>query len=265
MVNYYDILNVKRTASRAEIRSAYRRLARERHPDVNGGTEDAARDFALLALAYRTLSDPRERAQFDAQLEGRRTNSSVLYSNNPHARRARRMAMQAHFDRIINRELEKDRRENYTLQRAVFTTVSLFLSTFIVAMLKPSFWKMFYGYTGRVILVTLFLIGVWHLASRLRECIKHYTYQPKDIQDSLMQEDEQPDKPFTRFTAYSFLVVGCVFSVAAGLFAGEHVNYILNDMQALFDPHIRPDMLFYPPIAVLIVDTMHTVASRIDS
>ncbi len=31
-----------------------------------------------------------------------------------------------------------------------------------------------------------------------------------------------------------------------------------------FDQHLRPDMLFYPPIAVLIVDTMHTVANKID-
>jgi DnaJ-class molecular chaperone len=69
VVDYYSILKVKRTASAAEIKSAYRKLARERHPDVNGGTEKAAREFALISLAYRTLSDPQERAYYDNQLQ----------------------------------------------------------------------------------------------------------------------------------------------------------------------------------------------------
>src|SRR5919205_406051 len=97
VVDYYKVLRVKRTASASEIKSAYRKLARERHPDLNGGTERAARDFALISLAYRTLSDPHERAFYDTQLKRAhsadlRGGGSVFHTNNQHAQRLRRIA-----------------------------------------------------------------------------------------------------------------------------------------------------------------------------
>ena len=52
MVDYYKVLGVKPTAAAAEIKSAYRRLARQRHPDVNRGSDSAAKDFALISLAW---------------------------------------------------------------------------------------------------------------------------------------------------------------------------------------------------------------------
>ena len=265
MVDYYQILGVKRTASAAEIKSAYRRLARKRHPDVNGGSEQAARDFAMLSRAYRTLSDPHERAYYDAQCARLRSGfSSVIHSNNVHARRMRRVAAQARWDRAVDRWIEEERRENFALQQAVFPTVTLFLSTFFAFMLKPRFWEGF-GSFGRAIMVTLFLIGLWHLASRLRVCFERYTYRPKLIQDSIMREEEKPDKPFTRSTAYSFLIIAFITSVTAGFFIGERLHYlILDNMPFFFDHHVRPDLLFYPPIAVLIIDTMHTVAAKIN-
>lgn len=271
MDNYYKILGVKQTASLAEIKSAYRRLARERHPDHNGGSEDAAHEFALLALAYRTLSDPHERAHYDAQRERERwkgranPSASVLHSDNIHARRARKTVAQARYDRVVDLWLEADRREGTERAKAVFTTVTLFLSTFIVAMLKPKFWQSFNGLTGRTVLVALFVIGLWHLLSRLREYIERYTYQPPPVQYSIMNGVEQQDKPFTRSRAFAFLIIGYLISVAAGLFAGAHAEYIIGDLAIFFDQHIRPDLVFYPPIAVLIVDTMHTFASKIDS
>lgn len=269
MADYYKILGVKRGASAAEIKSAYRRLARLRHPDVNGGSDNAAREFALIALAYRTLSDPQERAYYDAQRERIITSSSgasVFQTNNPHARRMRRMAAQARWDRAVDRWIEAERLEAFARTQAVFTTVTLFLSTFFVAMLKPRLWHSF-DHVGRAVMVTLFVIGLWHLAVRLRACFEHYTYQPKPFQESIIRNvEEKPDKPFTRFTASAFLIIGYVASLAAGLFVGSHVHYILlfNDIPYIFGQHIRPDLLFYPPIAVLIVDTMHTVASKID-
>ena len=94
MVNYYRILGVKRSASRAEIRSAYRKLARLRHPDVNAGSPKAAREFALLAKAYHILIDPQERAYYDDRLSAQTNRShSILDSDNPHARRARNLAV----------------------------------------------------------------------------------------------------------------------------------------------------------------------------
>ena len=62
VTNYYKVLGIKPSASRLEVKSAYRKLARLRHPDVNGGSEKAAQEFALLAKAYRVLIDPQERA-----------------------------------------------------------------------------------------------------------------------------------------------------------------------------------------------------------
>ena len=71
VINYYKVLGIKRSASRSEVKSAYRKLARLRHPDVNGGSEKAAREFALLSRAYRVLIDPQERSYHDQQLTAR--------------------------------------------------------------------------------------------------------------------------------------------------------------------------------------------------
>jgi fumarate reductase subunit C len=267
VVDYYKILGIKDNASAADIKSAYRRRARDRHPDVNGGSPEAAREFALIALAYRTLSDPQERAAYDHQRrnERHRAASSVVNSDNVHARRMRRVAAQARWDRAVDLWLEAERRETTARTQAVFTTVTLFLSTFIVALLKPRFWQSFDSFFGRTIVVALFLIGLWHLAVRLRACFERYTYKPKFIQDSIMSGEEKSEKPYSRLTAYAFLIVGYIGSLAAGLFMAGHVHYIVSDMALFFDQNIRLDLLFYPPIAVLIVDTMHSVASRIDA
>ena len=65
-INYYEVLGVRRDASQAEIRNAYRRLAKERHPDSPGGD---AREFALLQEAHEVLSDPERRRRHDEELD----------------------------------------------------------------------------------------------------------------------------------------------------------------------------------------------------
>src|SRR6266851_9545743 len=222
MTDYYHVLGVKRTATATEIKSAYRKLARKRHPDVNRGSEKAARDFAILSLAYHTLIDPQERAFHDQQLDQSTRESPFLrLDNNPHAHRAANFAAQARWDRVVNQILENDRHENMERQRAVFTTVSLFLSTFFVAMIKPPLWQSF-GLAGRAVLVTLFMTGVWHLGSRLREYFRHYTYKPDELHYSITREENPSPKPFTRFSAYAFLIGGYVVSLGIGLFIGYH-------------------------------------------
>lgn len=279
MIDYYKILGVKHAASHADIKSAYRKLARLRHPDVNHDSENAAREFDLLSKAYHILSDPQERAYYDQQLISRHSSGgSILHSDNPHARRARNLAVQAKWDRVVDEVLERDRRENRERQRAVFTTVSLFLSTFFVALMRPPLWQVF-DYAGRAIMLTLFVIGVWHLATRLREYIRHYTYIPQPIQTSIMREDEKPEQPFTRFSAYTFLLVGYALSIGVGLFIGWHTQDFFADLTLLFQHRVEAvqtnllmyssaalitDLVIYPPIAVLIVDTMQALAARID-
>lgn len=64
MPDHYEVLGVDRTASADEIKKAYRRLARELHPDVNPSSEAAER-FKQVTHAYDVLSDPHERQQYD--------------------------------------------------------------------------------------------------------------------------------------------------------------------------------------------------------
>ncbi len=204
---------------------------------------------------------------------------SILDSNNPHAKRARNLAVQAKWDRVVDEVLERDRVENRERQRAVFTTVSLFLSTFFVAMIRPQLWDVFSQF-GRAIVLTLFVIGVWHLGTRLREYFAHYTYIPKPIQDSIIREHKTPEQPFTRFSASTFLLVGWALSVGIGLYIGWHTQDFFSDLTLLFRPRgtvvqssvlaytstvlLVPDLVVYPPIAVLIVDSLHALTSRID-
>jgi len=71
MANYYEILGVGRTASAAEIRQAYMRLAKERHPDRFHDPAERARAeafFKELTAAYNTLGNDRGRAQYDVSL-----------------------------------------------------------------------------------------------------------------------------------------------------------------------------------------------------
>ncbi|MDF1478864.1 molecular chaperone DnaJ [Leifsonia sp. H3M29-4] len=64
MADHYEVLGVERNASPEEIKKAYRRLARELHPDVNPSA-DASEKFKQVTHAYDVLSDPQQRQQYD--------------------------------------------------------------------------------------------------------------------------------------------------------------------------------------------------------
>jgi curved DNA-binding protein len=65
MKDYYQVLGVSRTASEHEIKQAYRKLARQYHPDVNPGNKQAEVRFKEINEAYEVLSDKEKRAKYD--------------------------------------------------------------------------------------------------------------------------------------------------------------------------------------------------------
>src|SRR5947209_5373017 len=63
--DYYDTLGVKRNATEDEIKKAYRKLARQFHPDRNPGDKQAEGRFKEVQAAYDVLSDKAKRGQYD--------------------------------------------------------------------------------------------------------------------------------------------------------------------------------------------------------
>lgn len=63
--DYYEILEISKSASAAEIKKAYRKKALQYHPDKNPGDHEAEAMFKKAAEAYEVLSDPNKRSRYD--------------------------------------------------------------------------------------------------------------------------------------------------------------------------------------------------------
>jgi curved DNA-binding protein len=64
-IDYYKILGIDKTATQNEIKTAYRKLARKYHPDLNPNDKDAKRNFQQINEANEVLSDPEKRKKYD--------------------------------------------------------------------------------------------------------------------------------------------------------------------------------------------------------
>ncbi|HLS11803.1 MAG TPA: DnaJ C-terminal domain-containing protein [Flavobacteriaceae bacterium] len=64
-IDYYKILGVAKSATQADIKKAYRKLARKYHPDVNPNDAEAEAKFKELSEAYEVLNDPEKRKKYD--------------------------------------------------------------------------------------------------------------------------------------------------------------------------------------------------------
>ncbi len=65
MKDYYQVLDITRSATLSEIKKAYRKLARKYHPDLNPGDKNAEKHFKEITEAYEILRDPKKRKQYD--------------------------------------------------------------------------------------------------------------------------------------------------------------------------------------------------------
>src|SRR3954463_8428635 len=81
----YEVLGVKRDASAAEIRKAYRKLAKELHPDLNPGKPEAEARFKTVTAAYDILSDTEKRGRYDRGEIDETGAERPRYSYRPHA------------------------------------------------------------------------------------------------------------------------------------------------------------------------------------
>ncbi|MGH9767401.1 MAG: J domain-containing protein [Blastocatellia bacterium] len=259
MSDLYAVLGINRTATSSEIKSAYRRLARRYHPDVNSDPA-APSKFAQINEAYHTLIDPDRRKTYDrtgavsSATYARRTNSAT-------ARAARRAYYQERADRIVNEWLQREREETRARGKAVYTTVTLFVSTFIVSM-NPGLFEPT-GVFWRATVVLLFAIGVRHLYNSLKEHFDHYTYRQPRI--SVTRPTRRPNKRFKRSVAWAFVIIGYLLSVGAGILIGLLAESFSSHLVGSFiiaDAFLYA--LVYPPIAVLIVDTMYLINSRFE-
>lgn len=75
--NHYLLLGIPPDASQRQIKVVYRNLAKRFHPDRNKGSEAAAELFRQVNDAYRILSDPKRRGQYDQKLSQQQNNSTA--------------------------------------------------------------------------------------------------------------------------------------------------------------------------------------------
>ena len=253
MEDLYKRLGVSRRATEKEIKSAYRRLARGKHPDVSR-SPDAAAEFAKINEAYRVLSDAEKRARYD---RGEEVSERTVgfYSS----QRQQVIQYQRKINKIVDEMIEEERAETRIRAQVVSVVVTLFLSTFIVALAKPLFFDPF-NLPVAVSVGAVSLFGIVYLASSLRMALEHYTYTPET--PSVTHLGDPPRQPFSRGEAVAFLAGGYLISLLAGALLDMLSGGAIGG--GLVGGHAILGVFMYPPIAVLIVDNMRRLGAAMD-
>src|SRR5678815_1753371 len=175
MLDYYQVLGVKSTASVKEIKTAYKRLARLQHPDLNAGKPGATQAFVQISRARDILIDPQRRAAYDAQRNAYAAKGAYAPVVNP---TVESYVQRARSDARIKKNLEKflitEREETRALRQAVFPIVAFLFAAFFVPLVRPHLWRSS-GLIGRTMILVLVSVGVWHTVSKIWSAVKLHT------------------------------------------------------------------------------------------
>ena len=114
-VNYYEILGVDISAESAEIKAAYRKLARQYHPDVCGNDEENVAKFKKITEAYEVLSDSAQKQKYD-MLKGiiaeRKARQERI--NAEKAREAKEASQKKEADKAYKHAHEYDKQQGFS-------------------------------------------------------------------------------------------------------------------------------------------------------
>jgi hypothetical protein len=253
MTDLYGILGLTPRATAAEIKSAYRRLARKYHPDVSASPDANAR-FVQINKAYEILSDPNRRWAYDdgQYADLRRT----FYAS----RQAEVVAKQRHFDRIVDEWMARERQETAQRSHAVLVVVPFFLSTFFVMITPPTQLEKLH-LMSQIVLFGLALYGLIYLVRNLALVLARYTYHVPDHLTSVFTERKAPeDKSISRKAGLIFLVCGYLVSLGLGYVASNFVGRY----STAFSMSTILCAFLYPPIAVLTIGCLRRVINVLE-
>lgn len=267
MSDFYEILRVSPKASNADIKSAYRRLARRLHPDRNDGSPEKTREFRKVVLAYETLGDPKKRADYDHELlrrdfARRNGKSSILNSKNPYTRRFRKVSFQRRYDEIVDRMIADEQRKSLTVRKVVIP-LALFLSaTFIIAAASPGLFEDS-GFIGRLVLISFAVAGLIHCIALLKEGLENHTHSPFDIHDTVFERPEKGPRKMGRAKALLILIFSYLVALLGGTALGGQLDSGINggDLLSYLDK-LSLDIILAPPIIVLSVDSLQSFLFR---
>jgi len=254
MTDLYGILGLTPRATAAEIKSAYRRLARKYHPDVSASPDANAR-FVQINQAYEILSDPNRRWAYD---DGQYADSQRTFYASRHSAV---VAKKRHFDRIVDEWMARERQEAAQRSHAVLVVVPFFLSTFYVMITQPTnFQKL--NVIGRMAIIGLALYGLIYLVRNLALVLARYTYHVPDHLTSVFGEQEKPeDKPISRKAGLFFLICGYLVSIGLGYVVG---NFVPGRYSTALSMSTLLGAFVYPPIAVLLIGGVRRIANIIE-
>ena len=260
MLDYYQVLGVKSTASVKEIKAAYKRLARVQHPDLNGGKPEATQAFVQISRARDILIDPQRRAAYDAQRNAYASKgASAPVWNSTVETYLRRARSDARIKQNLHKFLMTEREEARALRQSIIPIVAFLFAAFFVPLIRPHLWRSS-GWTGRTVILVLVSIGVWHTFSKIYASIKLHTDAARTATD-----DPILAKRWSRRQAMLFIALAAIGCGLVGTLIGMSLSdSLLSAMPMFFDPSMSLELLLYPWIMVLLIDAGYSLSQRID-